>query len=234
MAVANVKQNEGNQVDSPLNILEPDFIEAVPDFDKLFPDFQDSDLLVIVKTFVNLITIDFSIEHYDPDIKYNKKYFARYYGVDEKTFNKWVEVFCTPKFKERYKPKRRLDIFDWSTIMKTFGQCDQASRRPYTRSEINKLIYHDNCSFSNCKEDLDKYLPKKARSLNIFPPEVVYAFLKHVDAPEIYHAKMYRGKELSIKQKIRIIAKEITRAKNMSEQERYKFKKEVRDFLGLK
>lgn len=232
MVEVSAKLNEGDQNDSPLSSFGIG-IKDSPDLKSLISTIEGCDMIVIFKAFANIFSIDYSKEYYDPDIRYNKKYFAEYYGIDSKTFNKWVEAFCTPNFKKSYKTKFRFYEKDWNMLITEFGQCDNGTKRPYTRGEIAKLIYGSEPS-RGCKDDLDKYLKKKQRELNIFPPKIVYGFLEHMDAPKIKHTHIDRENQISDKQKLRILLTEVLKAANMDAQERHKFKKQVRKFFGIK
>ena len=145
---------------------------------------QDFSILDYLRLFYDLWSLE-SDDFYDPTKSYNKKFFASYYNVDVKVFNKWVQLFC-PKLKgDRYKNKSRFSEFEYYHIIDCLGQCVlDGDMRTYRKKEFLDKFYSKQLSeskkYSELRKELKSLIPAQAQNLRCFPPKISKEIIKHL------------------------------------------------------
>lgn len=155
----------------PLSDDEQQFLDRIDDLDRLGKRAFYVDMLSLVFK---------DTEIFDPNIDYTKKYFTTYYGIDNSTFIKWMEIFLPNLYKEYVKrPGNKFTEKEYYQIMDTLGTCDHDRNHPYTRLELAILVYGQPDKFNSktklynfIKLDLEEILPTDASRLNKFPPAI--------------------------------------------------------------
>lgn len=190
-----------------------------------------------------LITLE-EKEYYNPKIKYSKSYFAKYYGVDIKTLNKWIELFI-PEFSNQ--KKLLIKENEYNIIISKIGRCDFINMKPYTLLEIANEVFSSNEIDKNWNKSM-KYKEikpiikmhfkdlKGIEKLSKFPPRIANEiFINEIgkDLTEFIRASQtIFDKDF----KFYLILKKIKELKNRTFQEKIKeenrLKKIGREWLG--
>ncbi len=111
-----------------------------------------------------------------PKIKLPKQALVKRYGVDKKTLNKWIELFChdlIPDF-DAYKRKRTVSLLDYLSLTARLG--DPKAHPILTKKEIITRAEGSYYTLRGCVENYtDQYgLPSVEAYLSVkkFPPNV--------------------------------------------------------------
>lgn len=138
--------------------------------------------------------IENSFEHKESEVfdgwkKYSKKSFKEYYGVDIRTFNKWLRIYCKSMDERHSNSKRKLFIkSEWDEIMNKLGWCDGFDFRAYLKIDLaKKLAEKDGVKditpkslYDKYNSEINKYLYPEEQGLNIFPPVAAHRILAKI------------------------------------------------------
>lgn len=111
-----------------------------------------------------------------PKIKLPKQKLVRRYGVDKKTFNKWLEHFCPDLISdlEAYKRKRTVSLPDYLRLIARLG--NPKAHPILTKKEIVEKAEGSYYTLRGCVENYTQQygLPsvKAYHTLKKFPPNV--------------------------------------------------------------
>jgi predicted kinase len=131
-----------------------------------------------------------STEMYDPEKRYNKTYFAEYYGVGIPTINKWIDIFCRG-ISSNELTRESLSKNQWRKILNELGQCDKRVLKPMNRNELAvKLGLRKEFGVNKSLQLVDQVLlmniGQKAKKLKKFPPKIISDILvKELDIEPI-------------------------------------------------
>jgi hypothetical protein len=111
----------------------------------------------------------------------SKKTLRKRYNVDAKTFNKWVEIFCSSTIDfEAYKKRRKLTNTTCLAIESILGT--PSEMMPIlSKSEIVEAA---DCSYELLRKAIHSHqsqfriTPEVFKSLNFFPPRIAHHILK--------------------------------------------------------
>lgn len=111
-----------------------------------------------------------------PNIKLSKQKLVKRYGVDKKTFNKWLEHFCADLIPdlEAYKRKRTVPLLDYISLCIRLG--NPKKQPALTKKEIIGRAEGSYYSLRGCVENYTQQygLPSVEAYLALkkFPPNV--------------------------------------------------------------
>ncbi len=107
--------------------------------------------------------------------KIEKRDLIRPYGVDKKTFSKWVQIFCSDLIEPaKYKACRKLPVEIADAIQERLGTC--TDEMPVLTKGI--IIEKSDSSYRTLRENIQKFpekfglTPEAFASLDIFPPKI--------------------------------------------------------------
>jgi hypothetical protein len=201
-------------------------------------DKHDFAPLDYVRLFYDFCCLE-SDDVYDPAVSYNKKYFAAYYNVDVKVFNKWVQLFCPKLRGDFYKNKSRFSEFEYKHIIECLGQCvkqEDMHMRTYRKKELIDLFYEnekwtESKKYSELRKELKILLPPEAQNLRCFPPktskDIIMSLLQISLKEKVSISQTNFTQALKMKQLEQFLNKE----KGMSHQELIKKRKSTTAFF---
>jgi hypothetical protein len=182
-----------------------------------------------VRLFYDLWSLE-SDDFHDPAVSYNKKYFAAYYNVDVKVFNKWVQLFCPKLRGDFYKNKSRFSEFEYYHIIECLGQCvkqEDMHMRTYRKKELIDLFYEnekwtESKKYSELRKELKILLPPEAQNLRCFPPrtskDIIMSLLQISLKEKVLKSQTIFNPGLKMKQ----LAEFLKQEEGMSYQDRIK------------
>lgn len=99
-----------------------------------------------------------------------------YYGVDKKTFAKWIEFFTDDDFNKNYKYSRKFKESEFLKIKELFGCENEKNKLVYSKGDICDewcITYNTlSTNFMKYTKIHDKISIKAFRSLNYFPKNI--------------------------------------------------------------
>lgn len=132
----------------------------------------DKDIFAIIICLC--IVIPFLVYHLSNSIKLSKGHLMRYYGVDNKTFNKWFQYFCPHILDvKQFKKQRKIKLHTYWRIKLALGNTSEFST--LRKIEIINLCDSDyrtlrkniNIAPSSIGMNISIY-----NNLSVFPPKV--------------------------------------------------------------
>ena len=127
------------------------------------------------------------------------------YNVDAKTFNKWVEIFCSSAINfEAYKKRRKLTNKTYYAIESILGTPSE-TMPIMSKSEIVEAA---DCSYELLRKAIHshpsqfKITPEVFKSLNFFPPKIADHILKEYQSIQRANVLEMKKKEEQIHEKL--------------------------------
>lgn len=193
---------------------------------------NDVDLVVKFKLVIDALFLqNQKKESYNSDKTYNKEYFANYYNVDKKTFNKWLSLFCPVIYQNNIREKRKFNEIEFNEINERFGYCNNLESKTLTKDDISLKIdpgENKKTRLRDLNEDLETKFDKSYHNLSKFPPKIAEEIIMTILLKKIKSSKNELINTDTPEYKLNLLDQQINEINKMTAFQRKKYTNNVK------